>query len=341
MRSLAEPTDVDSALLRNQIDICFLKAMAAERDQMEAIDMRCHDEPSVNSNAGFISVNGRTGNSSTQSFAMQSNGSRPPRHGGVRGSRSTRGAIVQRMPNNRQWRNQRNNNRMHSGYHDPNMMIPPHMQHGYYPPHFNHVYHGGYAPNQYMQPSLNHTIYGWNNPYGGNDYSNLHNSMSTNYDYYHGSHFEPSMEHEQSFNIKCDDSVANTSIASHNNFEGTHFSYNVTGHNLNQLHDNSIMHSANASFDEASLNAPEPTNMQTPSKHFGATNFGTPDSPSWAHLQSVPGLTTPVTHHGHHMISQDNPSVSSNLGIRTNQTFMNAKPLLINHNLNHYPPQVR
>lgn len=341
MRSLAEPADVDSTLLRNQIDLCFLKAMAVARDQMEnGMDVRNFDDDSLHSNPNNMKA--RAGVLPPKNFVHPSNGSRPPRPGNVRGIRSGKNINGPRNPAGmKPSRNHRLNNRMYGGYHDQSMMMQP-MQQGFYPPQFNPGYHhGGYMHGHYMPPqSLNNsmnTMYGWNNPYGGNDYSNLNMSMTSEYDHYGGTQFEPSIDYEASFHLKCDESIANTSIGSHNNFEFPHYIHHGAAHNFSQPHESNV----NASFDEASFNGAEVTNMQTPSKNPRPANIGTPSSPSWAHLHTVPGLNTPLAHHGPQMFdfAHVNQNMAGN-GVRSHPNFMNAKPLLINHNYNHFP-QVR
>ena len=315
MRGLREPIDVDSALLRNQIDICFLKAMATARDQIE--NGRLETKSQEGSNNSYSApanvkeeVNGIMRN---QSFASRNSSCRPPRHGGSRGSRGGRNTKM--YGRSKQWQDQRHSH-SYGLYHDQSMIMQhqPHFQHGYYPPHFNPSYHGGYVPNHFMHQSLDNSIMGWNNPYGGNDFSNLNMSMSSNYNLY-----ATQLEHDMSFHTRCDDSVANTSFASHNNFEGHQ----------------QIPTTVNASFDEASLNGAEVNNIQTPSKNSKPTS----SSPSWAHLHSVPGLNTPIAPHGPPMF--EGPLANQNNGnFRGIPSFANAKPLLINHTYNQFP-QVR
>ncbi len=368
MRSLVEPADVDSSLLRNQIDVCFLKAWKAQREQMENGGQERNIEDSQN--CGDSKGKGRAEVLPNQSFASSTHSIRPPRHGGARGSRHNRLNNSQRFNGHRQWRNQRGN-RMYGGYppQDQSMMMPPQIQHGMYPHHFDQSFHGGYVPGHpYMQPSMNSSIIGWNHPYGGNDYSNLNISVSGEWDQYHGNQFDPSVEREPSFHVQCDDSVANTSVASFNHFEGPHqHAHMPPMHNFTQRHasassggslntkDQAISNSEHSSFDDNAEHANEPINttMQTPSKEVTKTKncpkIGTPASPSWAHLQMVPGLATPLTQHGVHAAHRIpdgseqclNNAVNHNSAMRPISNFANAKPLFINPNFNHHFPQVR
>ena len=362
MRSLIEPADVDSSLLRSQIDRCFLKAMAAAREQMEnsGYDSKPYEEASVNSEISATNSKVRSGVVPNQSFATTSNGSRPPRYGG-RGSRTIKNNNGHRNLNgqNKQWRG-RGANRMYGTYmpQDQSMLMQPHMQQGMYNPYFNHSYAGGYVPSHYVHQSMNNSICGWNHPYGGNDYSNLNMSVSGEWDQqYYGNQYDVSMDTDPSF-YKCDESIANTSIASLNHFEGAQYvSHFPVPHNVMHRQDNgasisgqerSMPNSANASFDESSTNGNDAAiTMQTPSKERSNANIGTPASPSWAHLHTVPGLATPVTQHGpssHHMIdnseTRQNNRMGANAGMRASSNWMNAKPLLINPNFNQFP-QVR
>lgn len=363
MRSLVEPADVDSPLLRDQIDVCFLKAWKAQRDQMEnGGQERIYDD---NKNKSEYKAKGRA--ESNQSFMSSTNGSRPPRHGGSRGPRSNRMTNNQRFPHgsSRHWRHQRGN-RMYGGYppHDQSMMMPPHMQHGmYHPPQYNPSFHGSYVPGHYMSQSMNNSIVGWNHPYGGNDYSNLNISVSGEWDQFHGNQYDPSMENG-SFYGQCDDSVANTSVASFNNFEGAHFhtqvppvvptisQRQVSGGSINTTEQQGISNNEHGSFEGASNVAESITGtMQTPAKEAprnrNTPNLGTPASPSWAHLHMVPGLATPLTQQGglsgHQMTDgseqSQNNGAKHNSGMRQNQNWANAKPLFINPNFNHHFPQ--
>lgn len=345
MRSLSEPSDVNSPLLKNQIDKCFLIAMAAARDKMEngAQETRNHEDTTASSDFTAQKQKDRVGNYKFTS----NNGNKPPRYGVMRGSRSNRNANGHMMPN-KHWRSQHHaNNRMY-GYHDQNMMMQPQIQQGYYPAQFNPGYHGGYVPNHYMHQSMSSTICGWNQPYGGNDFSNLNISMSSEWDQqqYYGNQFDPSMDHDVSIHFKCDDSVANTSIASQNHFEAPQHAPHPV-YNLTQLQEQSgspnvkinseTRNNTNNSFDEASLNGNEVAPMQTPSKQPSPANLATPASPSWAHLHTVPGVTTPLAQHGHHMFDASQAN-RGNGAVRGNPNWVNnAKPLLISHSYNHFP----
>ncbi len=361
MRSFMEPADVDSSLLRDQIDVCFLKAMAAARDQMEN---GRQDEGSLNSDRTAPKAVRTNESVPNQNYAPSSLGCKPPRHGGARGSRANRNMNSSRMLNggpSKQWRNQRRGgNRMYGGVpQDQSMMMQHHMQQGLYPPQYNTSFHshGSYVPSHYLSQSMNNSICGWNHPYGGNDYSNLNMSMSGmsgEWDQqYYGNHWDPSMDNDGSFHFRCDESIANTSIASTNHFDTMQQNPQIPVHNLTQgtesgrsdngppgVQDRMVPSSANGSFDEASLNS-DNIAMQTPSKDRRApVVVGTPASPSWAHLHMVPGLATPVTQHGpssHHVFDGPEGHQTNGGGMRGNNNWMNAKPLLINHNYNHYP----
>ena len=331
MRSMTEPTDVDSPLLRNQIDKCFLKAMAAARDQMENGTLECKkNEERLHADYGSSKMKGRASFSSYASSSNSGN-NRPPRNGGVRGSRSNRNNPRNGGGMNNQNRSQRGNNRMYNPYHEQSMMM---QQQGYYqqPPHYPDPYnHGAYVPNHYMSQSMNNTICGWNNHYGGNDYSNMNVSMGSEWgqQYYGNPHFD----HEASFQIKCDDSVANTSLASHNNFEGSQHSVQFVGQP--PVPHQVLTSTSNTSFDEASQNGAEvtKTTMQTPSKN--EANIGkVQNSPSWAHLHQVPGVTTPGTQHRNPMCGGNVPDATQ---FQQHQNWLNAKPLLINHTYQPFP----
>lgn len=365
MRSLAEPLDVDSALLRNQIDVCFLKSWKAQKDLMEnGAQERMYED---GSEASEFKAKGRA--EPNQSFASSNNGSRPPRHGGSRGSRyNNRMSTNQRYSygQHRHSRNQRGN-RMYGGYppHNHGMMMPPQMQHGMYAPPYNTSFHGSYVPgHHYMHQSMNNSLVGWNH-YGGNDYSNLNISASGEWDQFHGNQYDGVMEAEQgSFfagGSNCDDSVTNGSVASFHQFEGhPHYTgglprpppvpsldqRQVSNGSINQASSNN---SNVSSFEEGGSDEPTPSTMQTPAKEAARMNFapniGTPASPSWAHLHMVPGLATPLGQHGGpsgphmHDGSEQNQSIRSNTGMRPNQNWANAKPLFINPNFNHHFPQ--
>ena len=360
MRSLSEPDDCDSALLRSQIDQCYLIAFKNQREQMENGGQERNYEESVED-----FKNKRTQGISNQSFVSSTNGSRPPRHGGSRGPRHNRMPHNQRFANghHRQYRNQYGQ-RMYGGYppQDHSMMIPPHMHHGMYPPHFNQSFHGGYVPGQhYMQPSMNTSMLGWVNNYGGNDYSNLNISVSAEWEQYNSNHFDPSMDYGH-----CDESIANTSVTSLNHFEPSHHHFppvppvqtidqRQVSNGTNNTNNEAISNTESGSFEDGTLNVPEQvTNtMQTPakeaSKKSNASIQGTPASPSWAHLHTVPGLATPLAHHGapsgpHVADGAENhqsSGVEHNPGMRPNSNWVNPKSLFINPNYNnHHFPQV-
>jgi hypothetical protein len=366
MRSLTEPTDVDSPILRDQIDVCFLKALNAAREQMENGENRNYEENSVTSDFSAPSSKARKNMNSNQSFASSAHGAKPPRYGGMRGSRSGRSVSSQsqRSLNSSNRRSRYSGHtRMYNGYptQDPNMMMPPpHMQQGMYHPQYNPSYHGGYVHGHYMPQNVNNTICGWNNHYGGNDFSNINMSMTSDYDpNYYVNQYDPSMDHEGSFYLRCDESVANTSIASFNQFEAPHHSSQASMQSYTQPNEQgsvenagsssiqAMPNSANASFDEASYNG-DPTAesmpMQTPCKDRKGANLGTPASPSWAHLHFVPGLGTPVAQHGHsaHQLfdrseNAQNNANAGNGGMGGSSTWRNAQPLLIKNSYNHFP----
>ncbi len=364
MRSLVEPADVDSALLRNQIDVCFLKAWKAQKDQMENGGQERNYED--RSEASDLKSKGRA--DPNQSFASNTNGNRPPRHGTSRVSRNNRTHSNQKFSYgpNRQYRTHRGNRTMYGGYppQNHNMMMAPQMQHGMYPPHFNGSFHGGYVPGHYMQQSMNNSVIGWNHPYGGNDYSNLNISASGEWDQFHGNQYDPLMENEASFYVHCDDSVTNASVASFNQFEVPHYNAHppppvhtlnqrqVSNGSINQVMSNN---SNGSSFEEGGSNTNKQitTTMHTPAKEApkdkSTNNIGTPASPSWAHLHMVPGLATPLGQNGGPSRQQQMPDGSEknesngpkhNSSIRPNSNWANAKPLLINPNFNHHFPQV-
>ena len=366
MRSLIEPADVDSTLLRDQIDVCFLKAMAAARDQMEngGQENKHYDENPVISEFPAPKSKGRNNSMSNM------NGNRPPRHGGGRSSRSNRSVNSQRSSkfSNRQYRNHRGGNVVYSGYptQDPNMMIQP----MYHQP-FNTSYNGTFVHNNgsyaghYMPQSVNNSIHGCYNGYGGNDQSNLNLSMSSEWDpqqqqqYYQGQYDQP-IENEGSIYVKCDESVASASIVSYANFEHMYCPSYPPVHHLTQQSEGSYVEhsmpstvtetmpdSANASFDEASLNGGNNTDtipMQTPCKGKSDAKNASPPSPPWSHLQMIPGVTTPMAQSApaaHYPVDGSESSqingVNANGGIRANPNWASAQPLLINHNYNHYP----
>ena len=360
MRSLSEPDDCDSGLLRTQIAQCYLIAFKNQREQMENGGQERNYEEGAE---GF--KNKRSQAMSNHSFVSSTNGSRPPRHGGSRVPRHNRMPNNQRFANghHRQHRNQYGQ-RMYGGYppQDHSMMVPPHMQHGMYPPHFNQSFHGGYVPvHHYMQPSMNTSMLGWANNYGGNDYSNLNISVSAEWEQYNSNHFDPSMDYGQ-----CDDSIANTSVTSYNYFEASHqnlasvppvhtIAQRQVSSGTNNTSSQAISNTESGSFEDGTLNVAErvTNTIQTPSKEAPKKNSvsiqGTPASPSWAHLNTVPGLATPSTHQGallgpHVSDGSENHQSSGfkhNPGMRSNSNWVNPKSLFINPNYNnHHFPQV-
>mmetsp|Transcript_33428 Transcript_33428/g.38915 ORF Transcript_33428/g.38915 Transcript_33428/m.38915 type:complete len:833 (+) Transcript_33428:334-2832(+) len=321
MRSLSEPSDVESSLLRDQIDICFLKSMQAAREQMNSggqQSTRSVEEQSVHSDYSSQKSYARSAQIQNQSFTSMQSSSRPPRYGGNRGIRPIRNNYGNRV-HPKQYRNPRHNS-MYGAYSHPDPSMIPQQQ--MFQPSYS--YGNGYG-GQYMHPSVNGSFCGWN-PYGGNDLS-----MSMSGDSYLVNPYDRRMENESFY--RCDDSVTNVSIA-----EAPQYPNHVPVHNLTHGSEGyegnivsfdgrqvSVPVSANASFDETSSNGIVANDsMKTPCKARSDAIPATPPS-SCAHLfRGMPGLVTPVSHAPSHRM------------VDTSSNYVEAKPLLINNNYNHY-----
>ncbi len=176
MRTLSEPADVESPLLRNQIDQFLLRSMAVSKEQLAS------GEEGFNNASDSFSVssmsNHRNSNMSMDKRnSLVNAGSRPPRHGS-KGARPPKGMNNRKSFGGKQRRHQTIN-----GYLGPHQMMPPGMMHhGMYPSY--DPYHGSQT-NQYGQPHPDGEYYynGWGQP------------MHASVDYQDGSyHFDQSMD---------------------------------------------------------------------------------------------------------------------------------------------------
>lgn len=317
MRSLAEQTDVDSPLLRSQIDQSFLKAMAEAREQMkdgaqEQYSKRVEDTESLRDESQSGSsreVEQRGGRfNQMKSPRNKNNGNRTPGSGGKHRQQD-------RMVH-------MSSNRSYSGNWPA---AENHMPPGPYPHHVPYNPYPGHHPNQYMpyggwgisaeQQTMVSTE--WGHPMNNMPYYNSWNGAPGR-----GQHFFPHDNASRGFN-----SVASVE----GEFPDTY-----------QLDQMSI--SEHNDFDLSSERDPnenphyelENDIMQTPSKNRNERSMS---SPYWGHLKhaAMAGIGTPSEGRQPKSAQDMNERGRwSNKKRGKSSGMKKAKPLLINSSYNYH-----
>lgn len=329
MRTIIEPKDVDSPLLRDQIDQSFLKAMAAEKSQLasgaDAYQRETYGENSAPNRRPSYSHEDTKRNPTKP-------GSRPPRPN-LRGGRNSN-----RVPNGRKNFGGRQSRRQQprNGYMGMNHMVPQQMHHGMY---YGGPYQGGQMSGHYMPPHPENEYYygGWvqqplpnvaeydNTNYGGGEFSNAeqyyaphHNgNMHSNGNMHPNGNWSqcpPTTDQEGAASV-CSDRQANDDAS--------------------QYSDQGMCEpeSVSLSFIGPKVSNPVVTcktpSKQTPLKERTNSSITPgPPSPYWGHLTglAMSGLATPVdgrlSHSPHYGFEHSGPSHGNNAHV---------KPLLINN----------
>lgn len=311
IRNLTEPTDVDSPLLRSQIDQSFLKAMAEAREQMK--------------------------DGAQEQYVKRSDDTDSARDDAQ--SRSSRDTDASRFSHMKSPRSRSNGNRTPGNQHDGRMMginrsysgnwsvIDHPVPHGVYPHQFSYNPYSGHHPTQYV-PYGSWGMHGDHQSHMSNEWGHPMHNMP----YYNSWNGGMGSDRDLPFYPPAGDSSVghNSGVVS----VDTGGSRNAS-HHFNQMHMSE--QSGDIKAEDGSFHEVQNGIMQTPSKNRNAD--GNPSSPYWGHLQyaAMAGIGTPGEGHQQRSANDVNDRGRwSNKKKGKSSGVKKAKPLLINSNYSYH-----